>query len=51
MFAVLVSEVAHHVSEEEGTMFPRAQASLGTDKAVEIDARFRDTHAKIAAQI
>jgi Hemerythrin HHE cation binding domain len=43
----LAATVREHVAEEESEMFPRAQQAIGEARAVEIDANYTDTKAKL----
>jgi hemerythrin superfamily protein len=42
LFDQLVDTVQHHVSEEEGEIFPRAQDVLGKERVKALDATFED---------
>ncbi|MBV8759889.1 MAG: hemerythrin domain-containing protein [Deltaproteobacteria bacterium] len=41
-FDTLVERVQHHVSEEEGEIFPKAQDVLGKDRVKSLDATLHD---------
>ncbi len=41
-FDMLVDRVQHHVSEEEGEIFPKAQDVLGKDRVKALDDTFQD---------
>jgi hemerythrin superfamily protein len=45
VFDELVDAVQHHVSEEEGEIFPKAQDVLGRDRVEAMDLTFEDAHA------
>jgi hemerythrin superfamily protein len=44
LFEQLVDTVQHHVSEEEGEIFPKAQEVLGSERVEAMDATFEDAH-------
>lgn len=49
VFDKLVATVLHHAKqEEEAQIFPTAQQVLGEVRAVELDAKLREVHAKLA---
>lgn len=49
VFDKLVATVLHHAKEEEeAKIFPTAQQVLGEARAIELDAKLREVHAKLA---
>jgi hypothetical protein len=50
-FGELVALVNHHVTEEEGTYFPKASRIIGKEQAEEILARYKLTKAQVMQQM
>ena len=51
LYQHLIDTVRHHASEEERTLFPRAQKAIGRERAHQLDAVFLSAKRRIAASL